>query len=147
EARTLTGHRAPVVAVAFSPDGKFLASGDEQVFKLWNAQTLDEIRTVATPAWQLAFTPDSQGLWASMTTDRYRTVPLFSRWPVEKNDPLPSLAVETSTVPDCVRPLWSRDGSDLFLARSGKSSFIQVIETATGQYRFPGPGHDGPLFA
>src|SRR5262249_17353798 len=73
EFRSLDGHRSPVVAVAYSPDGKYLASGDEQVCKLWNAQTLDVIRTVETPAWQLAFTPDSQTLWTSITTDRERT--------------------------------------------------------------------------
>jgi WD40 repeat protein len=62
EFRSLHGHRAPVVEVVYSPDGKYLASGDEHVFKLWNAQTLDGVRTVETPAWQLTFTPDSRTL-------------------------------------------------------------------------------------
>jgi WD40 repeat protein len=51
EVRSLGGHRAPVVTVVYSPDGKYLASGDERMFKLWDAQSLDVIRTVETPAW------------------------------------------------------------------------------------------------
>src|SRR5262249_31096424 len=101
EFRSLAGHRAPVVAVGYSPRRQYLASGDEQVFKLWNAQTLDEIRTVEAPAWQLAFTPDSRTLWTSITTDRERTVHTFTRWILDTREKLPPLSVEVSTVPDC----------------------------------------------
>jgi WD40 repeat protein/tRNA A-37 threonylcarbamoyl transferase component Bud32 len=156
EARSLDGHRAPVVAVVYSPDGKYLASGDEQGFKLWNAQTLDEIRTVETPAWQLAFTPDSRTLWASMTTDRLRTVHTFTRWALDGKDNPPPLPVEVAAVPDCAYPRLSRDGKVLFLGRrgypthlgrSGNTTYVQVIDTATGKERFPHQGHVAPLQA
>jgi WD40 repeat protein len=156
EVRSLEGHRAPVVAVAYSPDGKYLASGDEQVFKLWDAQTLDEIRTVETPAWQLAFTPDSRTLWVSMTTDRLRTVHTFNQCPLDTKEKLAPLFVEVSAVADCAYPRLSRDGKALFLGRrgnpshlgrTGNTTYIQVIDTATGKERFPHPGHDGPLHA
>jgi WD40 repeat protein/tRNA A-37 threonylcarbamoyl transferase component Bud32 len=147
EVRVLDGHRAPVVAVAYSPDGKYLASGDERTCKVWNAQSLDKPRTLDTPAWQLAFTPDSRTLWASMTTDRLRTVHTFTRWAVDSLAELPPLSVEVSAVPDCVFPRLSRDGKDLFLSRRGTTTCIQVIDTVTGKERFPRPGHDGPLRA
>jgi WD40 repeat protein/tRNA A-37 threonylcarbamoyl transferase component Bud32 len=147
EVRSLDGHRAPVVGVVYSPDGKYLASGDERAFKLWNAQTLDEMRTVETPAWQLAFTPDSRALWAAMTTDRERTVHTFTRWAVDTEEKQPPLSVEVSAVPDCAFPCLGRDGKALFLGRRKTTTYVRVIDTATGKERFPGRGHDGPLHA
>jgi WD40 repeat protein/tRNA A-37 threonylcarbamoyl transferase component Bud32 len=147
DARSLEGHRSPVVAVAYTPDGKYLASGDEQVCKLRDAQTLEIIRTVETPAWQLAFTPDSRTLWTAMTTDRERTVHTFRRWSLDGKELLPPLSVEVSVVPDCTFPRLSRDGELLFLGRRGKATCIQVIDTATGKERFPRRGHDGLLHA
>jgi WD40 repeat protein len=35
----------------------------------------------------------------------------------------------------------------LFLGRRGKTTYVQVIDTATGQERFPRQGHTGPLRA
>jgi WD40 repeat protein len=156
EIRALEGHRAPLVAVAYSPDGKYLASGDEQVFKVWNAQSLDEVRTVEAPAWRLAFTPDGRALWASMTTDRLRTVHTFTRWALDGKEPPHALSVEVSAVPDCAYSRLSRDGTVLYLGRrgnpthlgpSGNTTYVQVIDTATGKERFPHRGHDGPLYA
>src|SRR5262249_38445065 len=40
EVRTLKGHSPLVAGVAFSPDGKYLATGDPDEFKLWKADTL-----------------------------------------------------------------------------------------------------------
>jgi WD40 repeat protein/serine/threonine protein kinase len=147
EVRSLDGHRAPVSAVAYSPDGRYLASGDERVFKLWNAQTLDEMRTVETPAHHLAFTPDSRTLFASMSTDRERTVHTFTRWSLGTQEHLPPLAVEVSAAPRYAVHRLSRDGKVLFVARGGKTTYIQAIDTATGKERFPRQGHVAPLQA
>jgi serine/threonine protein kinase len=76
--RTLA-HRLPVGGLAYSPDGKFLATGDEGGFKLWDAETLEELRTVATPAEQLAFAPDSRTLFAAWTNGQTRAVHTFTR--------------------------------------------------------------------
>src|SRR6185369_6617731 len=47
ELRTLSGHTASVLATAFSPDGRLLASGgDDAVVKLWDTATGREIATL-----------------------------------------------------------------------------------------------------
>lgn len=60
------GHTDRVLAVAFSPDGKFLASssGDRMV-KLWNMNTGQEAATFKghqADVWALAFSPDGRTL-------------------------------------------------------------------------------------
>ena len=61
-----TGHIAPVYAVAVSPDNKLLASGgSDGNIKLWNIETGQEIRTLASqPTFisSLAFSPDGKTL-------------------------------------------------------------------------------------
>ena len=45
--RTLTGHEGPVYNVAFSPDGKTIASGSkDETIAIWDSQTGDEIKTL-----------------------------------------------------------------------------------------------------
>jgi COMPASS component SWD3 len=55
EVRTLRGHTAWVRSVAFSPDGRLLASGsDDQTVKLWDVETGQEVRTLRghTVGWE-----------------------------------------------------------------------------------------------
>src|SRR5262249_43968799 len=75
EVRTLAVHRDWVATVAYSPDGKYLASGTEGGFKLWNAATFEELRWVQMPATQLAFSLDSRILYAAWTNGPLRTYP------------------------------------------------------------------------
>jgi WD40 repeat protein len=133
--------------VVYSPDGKYLASGDEQVFKIWNAQTLDEICTVETPAQQLAFTPDSRTLWSATTNTLPRRVHTLTRWAVDTQEKLSSLSVEVSAAPEHASHRFGRDGKVLFVGRGGKTTYIQAIDTATGKERFPRQGHLAPLHA
>src|SRR5262249_43349738 len=67
---TLAGHRAPVWAIAFGPQGKLLATAsDDGQVKLWDPATAKEVRTVRYPENEekgsfraVAFSPDGKRL-------------------------------------------------------------------------------------
>jgi WD40 repeat protein len=73
ELRTLKGHSQPVSSVAFSPDGKRLASGSwDETLKLWDAANGQEILTFkghSGAVFCVAFGPDGKRL-ASGSSDR-----------------------------------------------------------------------------
>jgi WD40 repeat protein len=138
-------NRLPVGAVVYSPDGKLLASGDKGGFRLWSAESLDELRPVATPAQQLAFAPDSRTLFAAWTNGVPRSVHTFTRWDVVARQELPPLSVELSAEPTFALHCLSRDGKVLFVARGW--GCVRALDTATGKDLFLRQGHSAPLNA
>jgi WD40 repeat protein len=139
---TLGGHRAVVLAVAYSPNGKFLASGDEGEVKLWDTATLNEVCTVHAPAGQLAFTPDGRTLYAAATNATDRTVHTFARWDLGAREWLPALSVETPGTRTRVHHCLGRDGQVLFVTPGVEACCVRVIDTATGKELHQHRGHD-----
>jgi WD40 repeat protein/serine/threonine protein kinase len=144
----LKGHTAGVMEVTYSPDGKYLVSGDEREFKLWQTRSLREIRTIQTPAQELAFTPDSRTLYASATNSKMTPVHTWTRWDVDTQNELSPLSVEVAVEPAFVSHVLSRDGKILFLAPGGPyGTYVRAIDTAGGKELYPRSGHVSPLNA
>jgi WD40 repeat protein len=147
QSATLKGHSGPIGAVVYSPDGKWLASGAENEFTLWDAKSLREIRTVPTPAQELAFAPDSRTLYAAATVAKASLVHTFTRWDLGTQKKLPALSVKVSFEPVSAQHCLSRDGKILFVARGLAATYIRTIDTASGKELFPRQGHVAPLNA
>ena len=77
ELRRLTGHTSCINSMAFSPDGRFLASGaDDKTIKLWDVGTGQELLTLAggkERVCSVAFSPDG-GLLISLSADGIHTL-------------------------------------------------------------------------
>jgi WD40 repeat protein len=100
--RTLTGHKRGVTAVAFSTDGRTIASGDGRTIKLWHAATGREMLTLyrdiklGDPLRLLAFTGDGSRLLAA---DEGGRVQIFLAPPLDQTDGPGSTGLISGNVP------------------------------------------------
>jgi WD40 repeat protein/serine/threonine protein kinase len=147
EVRALPVHQHAVEAVAFSSDNKYLASGTQGGFKLWNAETFEEVRSVETPAGQLAFSPDSRVLYVGSTNRKPKAVHTITRWAVDSRKELPALSLEIAVDPGYAHHHLSRDGKLCFFSRGGLATCIQAMDTTSGKPLYPRQGHTAPVHA
>ncbi|MEG4007718.1 WD40 repeat domain-containing protein [Microcoleus sp. Pol11C1] len=105
---TLTGHTNLVLGIAFSPDGRTLASASiDKTIKLWDLQTKKELATLTGHSdyvWDVAFSSDGQTL-ASASSDK--TIKL---WDLQTKKELATL---TGHSKDVKKVVFSPDGQTL----------------------------------
>ena len=131
---TLTGHGNSVLSVAFSPDGKMLASGSARI-KLWDVATQRELRTLAGRG-VVAFSPDGRIL-ASGSGDK-----AIQLWDVATGGPLRTLRGHDSPVYSVA---FSPDGRTL--ASGSHDKTIRLWNVATGRELRTQDGHAGQVFS
>ncbi|HEY1209768.1 MAG TPA: serine/threonine-protein kinase [Terracidiphilus sp.] len=125
EPRTLYGNTASVETVAFSPDGRTLASGDADNANLWDVATGQQIRAFkGHTAWvfSVAFSPDGRTL-ATASVDN--TIKL---WDVASGRLLRTLEGHTEAVQYVA---YSPDGAMLASASSDRT--IKLWDAASGR--------------
>jgi WD40 repeat protein len=134
---TLKGHAEEVYSVAFSPDGKFVATGSfDHTLKLWESATGKEVKTLAGQAGHqkqvlcVAFSPDGRSL-ASGGSDNSLKI-----WDVPDGSPLKVLFSEAALDALALSP----DGTKL--AGAGKDGVIKVYKTSDYQQLFTVKGNE-----
>jgi hypothetical protein len=140
EGRTLRGHTADVVALAYSADGKTLtSSARDRTVRTWDAATGKELRRVearVAPYFQ-ALSPDAQvlawGDWGARAP---------GVWAFAAGNAPRAFTATDAPRPDYSPPMWvalSPDGKAL--ASAGGDHTIRLWEVATGKERCRFAGH------
>ena len=150
-ARTLTGHTLAAWGVAFSPDGRLLATASsDETARVWDPATGGCLRTLTghtLPVHAVAFSPDGR-LLATASDDKTARV-----WELATGGCLRTLTGHTDAVYGVA---FSPDG--LLLATASWDETGRVWDPATGELRRTLTGHtlaawgvafspDGPLLA
>ena len=134
------GHSSNVESVAWSPDGKQLASASgDQTVKVWEVATGQLRRTLtghSASVKSVAWSPDGQQL-ASASEDNTVKV-----WEPATGQLRRTLTGHSSRV---LSVAWSPDGQQL--ASASQDNTVKVWEAATGQLRRTFAGHSDNVFS
>jgi serine/threonine protein kinase len=138
--KTLTGHSNVVWSVAYSPDGRYLASGSwDKTIKIWEVATGKQLRTLTGHSdWVnlVVYSPDGRYL-ASGGDDK--TIKI---WEVATGKQLRTLTGHSNMVWSVA---YSPDGR--YLASGDGDNTIKIWEVATGKELRTLTGHSDPVLS
>jgi WD40 repeat protein len=137
------GASGVLLRVAFSHDGKLLASGSEEAVKLWDGRTGAPLRSLPTPgSGLLAFSPDGDVLWTARHDHRGGTPHAARRWQVVTGKPLTNMPL--LSIGGWANHALSPDSRTL-AALATHDKVVRLYDTATGRPRFPATGHSDQI--
>ncbi|MDX2040454.1 MAG: WD40 repeat domain-containing protein [Acidobacteriota bacterium] len=140
EFATLQGHRGAVFSLAFSPDGKTLASGsNDNTIKFWNAHTgqlLNTLRGHESSVLSVSFSPDGKAL-ASGSNDQ--TIKLWDARTGQLSGTLKGHENDVSAV------AFSPDSKTL--ASGSKDNTIKLWDAQTSQLLNTLRGHESSVLS
>lgn len=139
-----TGHATRIDALSFAPNGRWLATGGlEGSIRIWDAQTLSELRTLTEAKDKinaLAISPDSKRIAAACDDKQIRV------WSVADGRLLSTFRTKGEGLLGVIKALsFSADGQ--LLIGGGDMKVVHIWDSSTGQELRNFRGHTGGIWA